>query len=141
MEQKCKPKLGLNVNGRLFLTNEEKRKILHDYLSGNETKREVFIRYTGHHAEHGKISKWLRQFNLKDKKSSSFVSMPKKNKSQKPKATDLEVEILQKRIKDLEDKLETAEMKAITYSTMVDIAEQEFNIPIRKKHNTKPLKK
>jgi len=28
-------------------------------------------------------------------------------------------------------------MKAIAYSTMVDVAEKEFNIPIRKKYNTK----
>jgi hypothetical protein len=32
-------------------------------------------------------------------------------------------------------------MKAIAFSTMVDIAEKEFNIPIRKKYNTKPSKK
>jgi len=31
-----------------------------------------------------------------------------------------------------------AEMKAIAFSTMVDIAEEEFKIPIRKKFNTKP---
>jgi hypothetical protein len=36
--------------------------------------------------------------------------------------------------------LQTAEMKAIAFSTMVDIAEKEFNIPIRKKYNTKSLK-
>jgi len=32
-------------------------------------------------------------------------------------------------------------MKAIAFSTMIDIAEKEFSIPIRKKVNTKPLKK
>jgi hypothetical protein len=37
----------------------------------------------------------------------------------------------------LEKQLQTSEMKAIAFSTMVDIAEKEFNIPIRKKHNTK----
>jgi hypothetical protein len=35
----------------------------------------------------------------------------------------------------------TDNMKAIAFSTMVDIAEKEFNIPIRKKYNTKPSKK
>jgi len=45
---------------------------------------------------------------------------------------------LKTRINELENKLKDAEMKAIAYSTMVDIAEKEFNIPIRKKYNTKP---
>ncbi|MCK9480301.1 MAG: hypothetical protein M0R38_12865 [Bacteroidia bacterium] len=48
---------------------------------------------------------------------------------------------LKKRIAELENRLKDAEMKAIAFSTMVDIAEKEFNIPIRKKYNTKPLKK
>ena len=41
----------------------------------------------------------------------------------------------------IENQLKDAEMKAIAYSTMVDIAEKEFKIPIRKKYNTKPSKK
>lgn len=45
---------------------------------------------------------------------------------------------LKKRIFELEKQLKDAELKAIAYSTMVDIAEKEFKIPIRKKLNTKP---
>jgi len=48
---------------------------------------------------------------------------------------------LKKRITELEQQLKDAEMKAIAYSTMVDIAEKEFNIPIKKKFNTKPSQK
>ena len=45
---------------------------------------------------------------------------------------------LKKRITELEKQLKDAELKAIAFSTMVDIAEKEFKIPIRKKFNTKP---
>ncbi|MCS6935930.1 MAG: hypothetical protein NZM35_12400, partial [Chitinophagales bacterium] len=45
---------------------------------------------------------------------------------------------LKKRIAELEKQLKEAEMKAIAYATMVDIAEKEFNISIKKKFNTKP---
>ena len=45
---------------------------------------------------------------------------------------------LKKRISELEKQLKDAELKAIAFSTMVDIAEKEFKIPIRKKLNTKP---
>jgi hypothetical protein len=51
---------------------------------------------------------------------------------------DFEVQQMKKRIAELEKQLKDAELKAIAFSTMVDIAEQEFKIPIRKKFNTKP---
>jgi hypothetical protein len=48
---------------------------------------------------------------------------------------------LQKRILELEKRLQESEMKSIAYQTMIEIAEREFNISIKKKFNTKPLKK
>jgi hypothetical protein len=51
---------------------------------------------------------------------------------------DLEKSTLLKRIKELEKQVEEAEMKALAFSTLVDVAEEVFNIPIRKKPNTKP---
>ena len=50
---------------------------------------------------------------------------------------DFETLQLKTRIAELEKKLKDAEMKAIAYSTMVDVAEKEFNIPIGKKYSTK----
>jgi len=49
--------------------------------------------------------------------------------------------MLNNRILELEKQLKDADLKTIVYSTMVDIAEKEFNISIRKKYNTKPSKK
>jgi len=48
-----------------------------------------------------------------------------------------ELEELQKRIKLLEKQLEDATIKNITLETLVDVAEQEFKIPIRKKPGAK----
>lgn len=67
--------------------------------------------------------------------------MAKKMKGENQGIEDLEVLQIKKRIAELENQLKDAEMKAIAFSTMVDIAEKEFNIPIRKKYNTKPSKK
>jgi ABC-type phosphate transport system auxiliary subunit len=66
--------------------------------------------------------------------------MKKKDKSNM-ESDSFETLQLKKRILELENQLKDAEMKAIAFSTMVDIAEKQFNIPIRKKVNTKPLKK
>ena len=66
--------------------------------------------------------------------------MPTKKKLVVPGQNDDSFESLQlkKRIFELEKQLKDAELKAIAYSTMVDIAEKEFKIPIRKKLNIKP---
>jgi hypothetical protein len=77
-------------------------------------------------------------------KSGKFTSkscwMPKKKPETTSSSEDESFENLQlkKRIAELEKQLKDAELKAIAFSTMVDIAEKEFKIPIRKKFNTKP---
>ena len=52
--------------------------------------------------------------------------------SHQPKQTDLE-----KRIKELERQLEDEKLRSEAYRLMIDIAEKELKIPIRKKPNTK----
>jgi cell division septum initiation protein DivIVA len=64
--------------------------------------------------------------------------MPKKKIKLAKESADFENLQLKKRITELEKQLKDAELKAIAFSTMVDIAEKEFKIPIRKKLNTKP---
>jgi len=51
---------------------------------------------------------------------------------------DFEVQQMKKQIAELEKQLKDAELKAMAFSMMVDIAEKEFKIPIRKNINTKP---
>lgn len=139
MKEKSKAHLGLRINNRLLLTDDEKLLIIEDYLAGTQTKQEVYEKHTGPGDEHGKITLWMRKFSIKDKfvKNSNFASMPTQKKDNEHSSEDFETLKLKKRIAELEKQLQTAEMKAIAFSTMVDIAEKEFNIPIRKKHNTK----
>lgn len=137
MKGKSKSNLGQWIGDRLYLSDDEKKLIIQYYLTGNESKRSVYARYTGYDEEHGKISKWIRKFNMEDKcvKINNFVDMSKR-KTEAPE--DFETLKLKKRIEELEKQLHSAEMKAVAFSTMVDIAEKEFDIPIRKKHGTKP---
>src|SRR5690606_2926423 len=140
MNVESKAILGHWRNNRLYFSDHEKKLIIEDYISGNETKQSVYSRYTGYPGENGKITMWMRKFGIEDKfvkkTNSDMMSTQKKEKSQA--SDDFETLKLKKRIAELEKQLQTAEMKAIAFSTMVDIAEKEFNIPIRKKHNTKP---
>ena len=73
--------------------------------------------------------------------SNSFSMAQRKVKPDKRDKTEgesFENLQLKKRIAELEKQLKDAELKAIAFSTMVDIAEKEFKIPIRNKLNTKP---
>lgn len=139
MKEKSKAILGQCIRTKLYFSDDEKKVIIKDYLSGNDTKQSVYERYTGYSSEHGKITKWMRELGIADKfkKSTNFVRMPKRKKDIEMESNEFETLKLKKRIEELEKQLQTAEMKAIAFSTMVDIAEKEFNIPIRKKHNTK----
>jgi hypothetical protein len=142
MSKESKLNLGRWIGDRLYFSDQEKELIINDYLSGDETKQRVFERYTGHQSEHGKMTAWMRKFGIKDKgvKKTNFDVMPKRKKEVEIDSGEYEVLKLKNRIEELEKQLQTSEMKAIAFSTMVDIAEKQFNIPIRKKHNTKPSK-
>jgi hypothetical protein len=82
----------------------------------------------------------MKQLGINDKnqKSNNFVNMAKQKKEKGQNDEDFDTLKLKKRVEELEKQLQLAEMKAIAFSTMVDIAEKEFNISIRKKYNTKP---
>ena len=56
------------------------------------------------------------------------------NKPSQPGTTEKE---LHARIKELERRLEDEQLRSEAYSRVIDIAEKEINIPIRKKSNTK----
>jgi len=143
MEDKSKPNLGLWCGDRLYFTDHEKKLIINDYLSGKETKKSVYKRYTGYDTENGKITMWMRRFGIEDNfiKRVNFEPMSDQKKEDVSGSGEFEVLKLKKRIEDLEKQVQTAEMKAIAFSTMVDVAEKEFNISIRKKYSTRPSKK
>lgn len=142
MSRESKLNLGRWIGDKLYFSEQEKELIIKDYLSGDETKQCVYERYTGHRTEHGKLTAWMRKFGIKDKvaKKTSFDIMRKGKKEVGVGPEEYETLKLKKRIEELEKQLQSSEMKAIAFSTMVDIAEKEFNIEIRKKHNTKPSK-
>lgn len=136
--------------GRHFSV-EDQHKIIQEMISNGCTKRAIWKKYTGQDEEKGQLFRWMKKLGYssyrprkKAKLEGTNSPMTRKNKL-KPlsNAVDQNNDMLQmqRRIFELEQQLKEAEMKAIAYSTMVDIAEQEFKIPIRKKSITKPLKK
>ena len=125
---------------RNFFSDSERHSIIQEYLNGDCSKEWIWRRYTGK-TDHGHLLRWMRELGYSDKgaglaKNQTFANMAKHKHTQT--GNDFEMLQLKKRIAELEKQLKDAEMKVIAFSTMVDIAEEEFKIPIRKKFNTKP---
>lgn len=77
------------------------------------------------------IVSWLRKFGTFDWENQTPSNMPK---SQEQKLLELEqqIKLLQKQKAYLERQVEQSDRKAIIFDMMIDLAEKEYNIPIRK---------
>lgn len=125
-------------------TIEERKRIVEDYLSSNDSKSSIWFKYTGQKQEHGYINRWMRQlglvpnskpdyrfdkrFNILHQQQIIPVGKEKKELSQ---------EELVNRVKYLEKQLEASQLRVEGYEIMIEIAEKELRFPIRKKSGTK----
>ena len=73
------------------------------------------------------IKKWQSRYS--DKLHLSLAIMKTKDRATNAK--------LEQRIKELEKQLELAQMKEVALNTMIDIAEQDYKLEIRKKSGLK----
>ena len=146
MDNKSKVISGLIWRRPLYDVSQ-RHQIIQEYLSSGCTKQEIWAKYNDGIKHHGEIVRWMKQlgYNCESpKRRTIFVEnnnvMPKNGPYTILAEESFEILQLKKRVNELEKQLKDSEMKAIAFSTMIDIAETEFNIPIRKKSNTKPLK-
>ncbi len=123
----------IGLKERQYFSDSFKKGVIEEVLSGKITKEGARRKYNlrGKSA----ILKWIRKF---EKEASLVTEKPFLSEM---KQEELNPEELQKRIKELEKALEDATLKADAYSTMIDIAEKELKINIRKKSATKQSKK
>ena len=81
---------------------------------------------------HGTVLNWLRKYGNFDWINKTPSNMPK-SKDQKILELEQKIKLLEKERNFLEHQAKNADKKAIFFDMMIDIAEEEFNIPIRKK--------
>jgi len=84
------------------------------------------------------VLKWLRKYGNFDWENQTPSNMPK-SPEQKILELEQKVKLLEKQKAFLEKQVETADKKAIIFDLMIDLAEKEFNIPIRKKCSPEQL--
>jgi hypothetical protein len=116
------------------ISKSQRHEIIQEYLSGEETKAAVWKRHTGREKEKGGLLRWMRQLGYLDKNEGENVIALIPMSIQKPKRTKEELE---RRIKELESQLLDSQLKEEAYRRMIDIAEKDLKISIRKKPNTK----
>lgn len=78
------------------------------------------------------VSTWLRKYGSLDWENKSHLSL-EKSPEQKLLELEAKVRMLEKQKASLEKKLEFTDKKAIIFDMMIDIAEEELKVPIRKK--------
>lgn len=110
-------------------SEEFKRFVCNDYLSGSMTKKDVELK---HNLGNGRLTYWLRERGY-DTIKSRIVSLPDM-RSVKNNSKGIDS---QKSITELEQELQETKLLAEAYRKMIEIAEKEFKINIVKKSNTK----
>lgn len=107
-----------------------KLQVVHEIESG-ELSMTAATRKYGIQAR-SSVRNWLRKYGTFDWENQTPLNMPK---SQEQKILELEakVKLLEKQKAFLSHQADLADRKAVLFDMMIDLAEKEFNIPIRKK--------
>lgn len=98
--------------------------VLNGHLSKNEASRRYGIK------GHSTITRWIRKLHPEP----SVQLLKKSNKNKEESSAE-------KRIKELEEALRVEKLRSLAYKTMIEIAEEKFQIPIEKKSDSKQSKK
>jgi transposase-like protein len=124
---------------RTFYSQELKHLICKDHIDNGLSLRECVDKYNL--SCHSLVHDWLRKFGYlpgHDRRRLSaylsvenFQTLPDKPKKDTPSTPE------QKQIAQLKRELEDAKLQAEGYKRMIEIAESELKITIRKKPNTK----
>ena len=82
---------------------------------------------------HSPVTMWLGKYGNFDWQNQTPSNMPK-TPEQKILELEQKVKLLEKQKAFLEKQVETSDKKAIIFDMMIDLAEKEYKIPIRKNY-------
>jgi transposase-like protein len=117
-----------NFRKRTKITDAVKRKAVREIQSGAITIAEARAKYGVR--DKGSIREWIKAFSS-DICDIIPLPMPQSEKDQ------IEQSAIEQRCKELENALSQAHLKIAGLETLIDVAEKELHIEIRKKPGTK----
>lgn len=123
-------------------TYDERESIVAEYLRGGISQSALWRKCSGNSTYHGEILVLLRAFGYEPKSRTGFrpqlsngaTAMVVPSESNEA----LENRTREHYIAELEQRLKEAELKVSLYESMIEIAEDRFKIPIKKKFGSKP---
>ncbi len=119
----------MKVAMRVGYTEAFKMHVVREVEDGKITQLEASRRYGI--LGHSTILKWCRKYGrLRFKRSSGTKRMVMEER-------DSELLRLRNEVRELKQELEAARIKNVVLETLVDVAERELQIPIRKKYGAK----
>lgn len=121
----------MRTNGNRF-PDDFKLQVVQDYLSTDISQEELKKKYN--FSGNNNIYNWMRKFGL-SKPSEDQIELHRAMAKEKQKSS-LEQE-LELKIKKLEDDLKREQFRTKALNTMIDIAERELKVDIRKKSGAK----
>lgn len=112
------------------LQDDIKFEVVQEYLGGGFTQKELMLKYNfrGKHC----INKWIRKFEVT--KPTTKPTVAKQTKHTELKAKDCSLEL---KVKRLEEELKREQFKTLALNTLINVAERELKVDIRKKSGAK----
>ena len=110
----------------------EKLQIIEEYMNSGESMESFQVKYGMGHCT---LSRWMTNFGLSNTSPKQYIEM-KKKLAESPEKT-LTERTLEARVAQLEKELREEKLKAEAANAMIDVAEEEFGIDLRKKAGAK----
>jgi transposase-like protein len=103
-----------------------RRKVVQDYLVGNESLRQLAARYG---ISHHNIYQWRKEFSCELGEATIIEVMTEQEQR--------ELEALKKQNQLLKEKLEYEQMRTFALETMIDLAKEKLGVDVRKNFGAK----
>lgn len=129
-----KGKMAHVVEDRYILDDQDRIEIVGEILKGNTTVEEVREKYKL--SSTVSIYSWIGKF-ISQTKSLSLQEETSIDNDMANKSKDDQIKELKAALKKAQKEAELEKLRAHAYDKMIDLAEERFNIPIRKKSGTK----
>lgn len=117
---------------RHFYNDAEKLQIIVEYMSSGESMERF---QSKHGLGHCTLSRWMTTFGLSNTTPSQYIEM--KTKLTESSEKTVRERTLEVKVAQLEKELEAEKLKTEAANAMIDVAEDELGVDIRKKAGAK----
>ena len=107
----------------------EKLQFIDEFMNSGESMETFQVKYG---MGHSTLSRWMIRFGLSNKPRKHKLLMKKAKVVQQSPDKTIRERALEAQVSQLQQELEDEKLKSMAYSTMIDVAEEELGIVIRK---------